>query len=262
VRLCPARRGVAILVVAILAACSSGTVAPVVTGQSQLAADVPDYRASVTRTGVMPGPGLVAEPVVLWRYADRSALVAPTVVAGGQVLVPENASLIGLDLSSGQRLWDVALGSTIAAPITVADGRVYATTANSVLHVIDLATRRELWRFEGAADSAQVSVQNGIAYVGTRSREFVALDPATGTRLWSVRTGKSSGKNAIAGGVAYVGGDGGSTLTAISLTTRKILWTFQTRSDRKPPQPWPTALSTSPGLRPVAWRAAAPGCSR
>jgi outer membrane protein assembly factor BamB len=33
-------------------------------------------------------------------------------------------------------------------------------------------------------------------------------------------------------GVAFVGGDGGSTLTAISLDNRKILWTFETDGDR------------------------------
>jgi outer membrane protein assembly factor BamB len=227
------RLAVLISVIVILGpACSSRTATSPAAPVTPSAADVTDYRGDLSRRGLMPGPGLSSAPVVLWRYEDPSALGLPPAVAAGQVLVPENMSLVALDLASGARTWDVTLGATITAPITVAHGTALTTTADNVLHAIDLATRRERWRFEGAADGAQVSVHDGTAYLGTRQQEFVGLDAATGTRRWAVGTGHSSGKNAIADGVAFVGGDGGSTLTAISLDNRKILWTFETDADR------------------------------
>jgi outer membrane protein assembly factor BamB len=159
-------------------------------------------------------------------------LGVPPAVVSGQVLVPEGSSLVALDLSTGTRIWDMPVGGPIVAPITAAQGIVFATTADGTLHAIELANRRERWSFAGAAEGAQVTVVDGTVYAGTRSRDFVALDLSTGMRIWAVPIGHASEKNAIADGVAFVGGDGDSTLTAISLSRRTILWTFDTQGDR------------------------------
>lgn len=222
-------------ITALLTILSSGCSASGTTRASSVTAiapDVTDYRGDLSRRGLMPGPGLDEAPVMLWRHQDPTSLGLPPAVAGGQVLIPEDLSLLALDLTSGDPVWSVALGATINAPITVSEGTAFVTTTDGLLHAIDLSSHRERWQFAGAADGGQVSVQDDTVYLGTRERRFVALNAATGAMRWSVETGTSSGKNAIVAGVAYVGGDGGSTLTAISLTSQTILWSFDTHSDR------------------------------
>jgi outer membrane protein assembly factor BamB len=198
---------------------------------SSSAADVTDYRGDLSRRGLMPGPGLATSPTVLWRYPDASAVDLPPAVVAGQVLVPVGASLVGLDLVSGTKAWEVPVGGGIDAPITVAQGTAFAVTVDGIVHAIDLATHHERWQYQGAADEATVSVQGGTAYLGNGLNEVVALDAATGSRRWAVSTGHLCGKIAIADGVAYVGGEAGGTLTAINLTSRKVLWTFETNGD-------------------------------
>ncbi|MEP7019030.1 MAG: PQQ-binding-like beta-propeller repeat protein [Pseudonocardiales bacterium] len=220
-----------VAVVFVVAGCTSGTRA-VTTPANHVAADLTDYRGNVARTGQMPGPGLRASAVTLWRYRDPSAIGLPPAVAAGQVLVPENQSLVALDLAGGARAWAVPLGAGTNAPVTVASGTALVTTTDNVVHAINLATHQERWRFQGAADGAQLSIQGATVYLGTQRHEFVALDVVDGTRQWSISIGHGGVKNAIADGVAYVGGDSGSVLTAINLADRKIMWSFDTHGDR------------------------------
>ena len=117
--------------------------------------------------------------MVGWRWADQSAIGYPPTVTAGLVMVPENRSLIALDLESGTPKWSVSLGASTNAPITVSAGMVFVTTTDNVLHAIDLTSRQERWAMPGTADGAQVSVEGRTAYLGTQKQEFIALDKTT-----------------------------------------------------------------------------------
>jgi outer membrane protein assembly factor BamB len=183
---------------------------------------------------------------VRWTYTtgadiSSSACFATdgTIYIGGR-----DSYLYALDAASGKLVWRFAAGqdSVIHNQVgfqsspAVVDGVVYVGCRDAHLYAIDARTGKARWAYptQGAWVITSPAVRAGHVYFGTGdSRQFVELDARTGQalRVWPFNWYLFASP-AIAGGLAYVAGWDGK-LTAIDLTTRKAVWTWQTDASRR-----------------------------
>lgn len=191
-------RGVATLVAAtaLLAACGATTPprpsvppaavpspsAPAAGDALPAMADVPFYRADPAATGVHPGPGPAAKPVLAWRTAVGSMHMVPILVDGLLIVGTEQGAVIALDARSGVEQWTYEAPGPIGASLAAADGIVYASDGSS-FHAIDVTTGDQRWSVPVEEASGRVVVADGVAYVGTLGG-VIGFDPASGTEVW------------------------------------------------------------------------------
>ena len=93
--------------------------------------DVPTYKADAARSGVQPGPGPVAEPLVAWEAKLPCPIGerAPVIGNGTLFVGCDSAVLYALDARSGHEVWRADLKGALIGSAAFADGVVYAADA-------------------------------------------------------------------------------------------------------------------------------------
>lgn len=149
--------------------------------------DVPTYRGDSARTGVMPGPGPLHQPELLWQFQAAAPIRSSPAVVGDTVFVTSTDGIVhALALETGEARWNVPLGAEIgnASPLVV-DGLVVVGDRAGTVHALRAQTGVEAWatRTDGPIAASAAAVGTAIL-VGTESGSAYALDSATGAVQW------------------------------------------------------------------------------
>lgn len=164
-----------------------------------------------------------------WRVTIPEPRTGPA-VDDGVVAVGTTTSVVGYDLSSGDRRWSVDVGPAVASVAAAVDG-FYATRAGrSVVAVSSAGEQR--WRRElravgplAAGTVAVVAPVGDETANGEESARIVGLDPATGEREWTVEPapGRLGARPIVDGDRVYVAGE---RLTAWDAAEGTASWSF------------------------------------
>jgi outer membrane protein assembly factor BamB len=186
--------------------------------------DVPTWKGGITRTGVNPGPGPAAEPVVLWDVRlDAMVESQPLVIDGTVIVATTDGDLLGIDADTGKPAWDtVHLPAGVKSQPAVDAGALYLVTDDGMLHAMSLADRSERWpAVPGFDPFAVVAVADGRIIAG-RPGELVAVRAADGTEAWHAEIlGSTHQKLAVDGGFAYVTADSSGDMSKVDLADRE-----------------------------------------
>ncbi|MGH3165509.1 MAG: PQQ-binding-like beta-propeller repeat protein, partial [Trebonia sp.] len=180
-----------------------------------------------------------------WPYPNGD--LANTRAAPGSVISSANVSAL-------REAWSFKLTGTPAAGVkdtgsfvdgpVVAGGTAYIQDLDCNVYAVSLATGKLKWEYQLNTPEVQgpgpngVAVSGGVVYGDSPSAVF-ALQAATGKVLWSDSGLLNSGQGTFEiqpqvtdGRVylasAYGNGPGGGVLLALSATTGKVLWRFNT----------------------------------
>ena len=201
------------------------------------------------RTGTMPGPGVSADPVVIWRHMlGGESTIASAAVGEGLIVVTNSSSLVALDQATGDERWQVAIVASYSTPI-IYSGKVYIGTVGDGLKAFDVANGAEVWTFRTGAiatnpeipaddiESSPVIVDGTLFIGGGYYGGLFALDPETGVEKWRFDThGETWASPAVADGVVYIPTQGlrdaypddptPSALYAVDAKTGEQIWSF------------------------------------
>jgi outer membrane protein assembly factor BamB len=208
-----------------------------------------------------------------WKLAfatNRAPCASRPIVKDGVVYLtgigaatPDNAAnstgyyLFAVDGRTGQERWRyraeapyVHPGVCLEQPVLAGD-TIFAT-GETFLYAIDRATGRNRWapveirrQVEGRERGVKVRglVEAGPVLVGMTSGYLIAFDPNSGRTAWEIpgQYRDSSPATAAAGNVLYFQGspgiqpapDASGTLHALDLETRKILWSFNRKTEQR-----------------------------
>ena len=114
------------------------------------------YHGGPERTGVMPGPGPVGDPVQAWSF-DAKGPFGPwsPAVADGRVIIGDQGGFVSaLDEVTGDGVWQVALGAPINSGVTIAQGIAVVGDDAGKVHGLDVATGAERWWYQMGGRSA------------------------------------------------------------------------------------------------------------
>ena len=174
----------------------------------------------------------------VWAFHTGNVVHASPAVADGTVYVGSwDTYFYALDAASGKMKWRFKTGEDsvisnqtgIQSSAAVANGVVYFGCRDSKLYALDAQSGTQKWSFDnkGSWVVSSPAIHNGVVYfVTSDSRMLHALDATTGQPVFSLQmTWFLFGSPAIAGDMLYVGSWDG-TLSAVSLTTHKLAWTF------------------------------------
>jgi outer membrane protein assembly factor BamB len=196
--------------------------------------DVPEYKATATRTGAMAGPGPEREAVHAWRTNLGCAVADRTpIVSGGLLIVGcDRPTLTALDARTGAIAWTAPLGGP-AYGSALSDGTtVYVADAGGSMHALDLRTGTPRWTASVPA-SRHPTLVDGSVYVGTTDGRVVGLDPADGTVSWTWKAPANDVEliATLAGDTLYAGASDG-TFYAVDRASGTVRWTFTAPSGR------------------------------
>ena len=194
------------------------------------AEDVPGYRGGSARSGVMPGPGPIAAPVVRWSFQASAPIGSQPVVAGGRVLVvATDGTVTSLDLATGATAWTARLGVDADGSPAVFGG-LLLVGADDGAHALALDTGEPRWAnaVTGAVRGAPALI-GGVAVFASMSGRAVGVDALTGKVRWNVPLGAPNDTSVAAvDGTAVVGLTDGS---AVALDPSSGATEWQTTVD-------------------------------
>jgi outer membrane protein assembly factor BamB len=196
---------------------------------------VSTYHGGPARTGLMPGPGPVGQPVQAWEQTAAGAFGpgSPAVVGGVVYVADESGTISTFDERTGRRGWKWNLGSTINTGPTVDHGLVLIGANDGNEYALSSsANGAPQWSYRtGGSVNSSAVVLNGVVYFGSLDGSLYAIDEATGKPRWpAVRTsGPISRAIAEADGVLYAGSGGATpgdpgTLGAFAAATGRSVW--------------------------------------
>lgn len=187
------------------------------------------YHGGPDRTGVMPGPGPVGQPVVLWDVQRPGAVPftsMPLPVGDRVIVADESGTLAALDAATGDTIWELDVGSPIHGAPSVVGGLVVVGSDGGEVVAVSEATASIVWRqqlHEGGILTAVLFADN-VVYAGTEGGGVFALSPSDGRTLWSMDVGSSVSRSpSYADAILYIGTNGG-TLLAIDVATQSVRW--------------------------------------
>ena len=191
--------------------------------------NITTYKGGVDRLGVHPGPGLAAEPVVLWQMDLPSGpLAAPLLVDGTVIVVSEDGTVRGIDGATGASAWTASLPSGVEVTPTIDDGTLYTVTVDGVLRTMSVADQSLGWTADGFLADTQVNSAGEVILAGAAG-ELVALSAADGAERWRADAA-GSGRVAVDAQLAYVSGTGSGDMHALNLADGVSRWTLETTS--------------------------------
>ena len=203
----------------------------IVLSRLPVAARLATYHGDAERSGLMPGPGPLGDPVVAWEANRHGAMGATSMplVADGRVFVADDSgSVAALDESDGDELWEVAVGSPTRGSSVWVAGLIVVGSDSGTVVALRAADGTEVWRFLASGPvSASLAAVGEIVYVGSEDGYLYALDAASGELHWSVPAGGpiTSGP-AIFESVIYVGAVGGR-FSAIEAASQAVNWSAE-----------------------------------
>ena len=192
--------------------------------------DVPEYRGNSDRTGVYPGPGPMAKPVLVWSRSVGELEFSPILADGLLIVGTYNGHLYALDARTGEERWrNPATGSesAISGFASAADGIVVVSIAGG-LRAIDLATGAERWAVPGKAGTI-TDIVDGVVYSAANDGHAYGLDLQTGAERWSWAAPAAATYVTVDDGTAYVSVEDGR-IDAVSIDSGEVLWSWQTIS--------------------------------
>lgn len=212
-----AAAGGAMVLLALLSACSSSPVKPQPSALPDVSGALQVNKAWTAQLGEITTP--------------LQASVQGTRV----VLVSSQGLLLELEAQTGQVLWRHELQASITAGVG-SDGRRHAVvTAHNELVVVQEG--REIWRHKLNAQTFTAPLVAGErVFVQTADRSVMAFDGASGQRLWTLSRNsdplvvRQSGV-LVAVGDALLAGNGGR-LSAIQPLTGQVRWDLVLGSSR------------------------------
>jgi hypothetical protein len=99
------------------------------------------YRGGPARTGVMPGPGPVGEPTLLWQINAKGKVAVMPAVVGGMVYIADDSGTVqALDEATGTARWQRELGGPVDGSPAVAGGRLFVGTEAGQVVAFDAVT--------------------------------------------------------------------------------------------------------------------------
>lgn len=229
-------------VAAVLAVVLAGTLVPqrrelirfgsLLPWQEAIPPDVPMFRGDAARTGVMPGPGPLGKPDVLWRAKTGGPMATSPVISAGVIYTPSlDGAVYAFDAVTGEARWHTEIGGGPQANLTVADGVVLAGDNNPYegdgsLFALDAKDGHERWRLDNVQTNSPLVI-DGIAYVGTSDGHLLALNPSDGSEYWRAPAPQMSRSPALADGLLYYGGRDGN-VYAVDAANGQERWRYQT----------------------------------
>ena len=196
--------------------------------------DVPTYRGDSSRTGVMPGPGPTAEPLLAWTFqAGGPIRSSPAVVAGTVFVASTDGTVHAVALEDGEERWRTFLGAEAdAASPLVIDGRVVVGDRAGIVHALATETGAELWATSADGPIAgAAAAASGSIFAATGTGATYALDPGTGDVRWrAALPGGVTHSLAATSDLVYASASGGS-LVALRIADGTPAWTARLAPD-------------------------------
>ena len=188
-------------------------------------ATVPTYRGDHGRSGVMPGPGPIAAPIVDWQFETGEPTESSVAIDGELiVLATQRGSVIALDRADGTERWRVLLGTRVGSSPTIADGFVIVGSDAGV-HALDVRDGRPHWT---AADVGQTRgspvVISELVVAATAENHLAAIDVATGELQWRVNLPAGISRSLAATEEMVVAGLEGGVIVAASPSDGSTIW--------------------------------------
>jgi outer membrane protein assembly factor BamB len=187
--------------------------------------DVPEYRADAARTGAYPGPGPVAEPVVVWARQGISTTTNPIVADGMLIAGDADGILYALDVFTGEERWRFDSGSPITS-VAADDSSVVATDEAGTLHRLELGTGAETWS-AAVPGAVSIAIADGLAYVA--GEQVQGFDLSDGSPVWAWEGPAASGFLTVTNDTVYASADDGR-LYALDREDASERWHVQTIS--------------------------------
>ena len=191
-------------------------------------ADVPAYRADLSRTSVYPGPGPECEPTVVWQRQLGAVANFVPIVVSGQVVVGDQKGLHAYDARTGLLRWDVAGSGGFGESALADHDVVFAADLGGTLHAIDARTGSERWKIPLPNTGIRPTLSSGLVWVGSADGHVYGLDPATGSKRWQWDGpgARQVTVDVVNDEAAYV--VSGGTIYAIRLVDKAELWHHDT----------------------------------
>jgi eukaryotic-like serine/threonine-protein kinase len=178
---------------------------------------------------------------LIWKFQTGEVVHASPAISDGTVFVGSwDSYFYALDAARGKEKWRFKTGEDhdihnqvgIQSSAAVDHGTVYFGCRDSNFYAVDARSGKQKWVFnnKGSWVIGSPAVRDGKVYFATSdSGLFYELDANSGLLVFSLdfKHWPMFSSPAIAGNTLYVGSHSGH-LIAISLTSRKVDWTFQT----------------------------------
>lgn len=215
----------------VLLALLAGIAVAILARPSLLPRPITMYHGDAARTGVMPGPGPLGDPVVQWT-AELDGAVPFTVmpvVSDERVFVPaDSGTVVALTEADGLTVWTASVGWPIrSSPVLWGDLLIVGSDGGEVT-ALRVADGEHAWQVTvGGVVSASLLIVHETLYVGSEEGLLLALDPATGEERWTLELGGPISRGpAFADGILYVGMQGGQ-FSAVDVTRQAVNWTVE-----------------------------------
>lgn len=182
-----------------------------------------------------------------WKFHTGDVVHASPAIADGMVFLGSwDGYFYALDAATGAEKWRFKTGDDtrfhnhigIESSAAVAEGTVYFGCRDAHVYALDERTGEKKWSWaepNGSWVNTSPAVSKGVVYFGNSyGGQVFAADAKTGKILYTVdfKGWPIYASPAIAGDMLYVGSTAG-TLSAISLQSHAIAWTFATEAARK-----------------------------
>jgi outer membrane protein assembly factor BamB len=189
------------------------------------------YHGGPARTGVLPGPGPVGVPVVVWQHDLKGSVpvTAMPVVVDRVVYVADGGGFVwAFDAASGTPLGTPAeIGSAVLSSPTVAMGTLIVGADDGSLTALELGGLRRRWHVDvspGEPIQASLVAVDDVLYVPSGDGNLYEIDPADGKQVGTIAIGRPLTRGpAIAGGTIYLGTSDGL-VVAIDQATASTKW--------------------------------------
>jgi outer membrane protein assembly factor BamB len=147
---------------------------------------------------------------------------APLLATPSLLVTVVNATLCGLDPSTGLVLWKTNIGSWTASGISFWNGMVYAGMTTG--YAVNAATGSIVFKVPGLRIGHD-AVVDGVLYGSNLDMgQFCAYNATTGSQIWCVY-GQSASSPGISNGVVYTLSMQGA-LSAINASNGNIIWIY------------------------------------
>jgi len=141
---------------------------------------------------------------VEWKRKTGLAITAGPAAAYGVVLVATvKGELVALAQADGSEKWRAALGATLMAAPAIDAELVVALAADGVVHALSRATGEVRWTYNTMVPplslhaNASPLIADDRVYVATSSGKLVSLDLATGASQWELRVATNNGRSEL-----------------------------------------------------------------
>jgi outer membrane protein assembly factor BamB len=189
--------------------------------------DVAMFHGGPSRTGVVTGPGPVAQPTIAWEKSVDGPITGnmPAIVAGVVYVADGGGGLEAFGAATGDPRWQVSVESAANTSPAVGGGLVVVGDAAGDVVALDIRDGSRRWRFLTAGEvRSSAAIVDGVVYIGSGDGNLYALDLATGAKRWAFDAGGAVTRSpAVYGGVVFVGAAGG-TFSAVDTARGTLRW--------------------------------------